>query len=692
MEWEADNSKTITFVVTKDCQLACKYCYLVGKNNSERMSWDTAKDAVDFVLSQYGKDNFTSEAVIFDFIGGEPFLEIDLIDRICDYIKRRLYELKHPWFNLYRFSFSTNGINYHTEKVQKFIKKNHKHLSIGFSIDGTKAKHDLNRIWKGNGAEKGSYLDVVSNVPLWLEQFPDGATKVTISSADIPYISESVLHLFSLGIHHVNINCVFEDVWKDGDDVKFKHQLITLASEIVDQGLYPNYECSFFDRNIGKPLSLLKDNNNWCGCGRMMAIDTRGIIHPCIRFLDFALTHKKSREIGSIYSGIDQNKLRPFLTLDRVSQSDLKCLDCNIASGCAWCQGENYDSAKIPSIYIRSTSICKMHIARVQANNYFWDLLDSRNSSSECSGQYESFNEQDTISSNDLIEHLDGDSILTKAHNTYFCKSKINQLTLLLSSNANPICGYNVPLNSHEIIDNKRLRDFFKKYVDFDITIVYPKNGEISPDLIQMLDEYPHRKMLPIDDYYELINEKGNIVSRNLSLKFSDFYSRASHMENNLVGTRLNIYLYDYSGFDLNKYSESLNLLKNQVLNHWHNGHKIRVNLITDPFGLRSISECSYGSQSLFIGPNGKFYLCPAFYYNDVNSAIGTIADGWSINYEHLFHREYSPVCRSCTKKACLRCIFDNVKGTLEYNIPTHEQCLKAEIEGEICLKFFNEL
>ena len=33
-------------------------------------------------------------------------------------------------------------------------------------------------------------------------------TKVTISSADIPYIKESVLHLYSLGIHEVNINCV----------------------------------------------------------------------------------------------------------------------------------------------------------------------------------------------------------------------------------------------------------------------------------------------------------------------------------------------------------------------------------------------------------------------------------------------------------------------------------------------------
>lgn len=29
------------------------------------------------------------ESVIWDFIGGEPFLEIDLIDRICDYLKTR---------------------------------------------------------------------------------------------------------------------------------------------------------------------------------------------------------------------------------------------------------------------------------------------------------------------------------------------------------------------------------------------------------------------------------------------------------------------------------------------------------------------------------------------------------------------------------------------------------------------------
>ena len=36
-EWRDGESKNITFIVTKDCQLACKYCYLVGKNEKERM-------------------------------------------------------------------------------------------------------------------------------------------------------------------------------------------------------------------------------------------------------------------------------------------------------------------------------------------------------------------------------------------------------------------------------------------------------------------------------------------------------------------------------------------------------------------------------------------------------------------------------------------------------------------------------
>lgn len=378
--WQSGTAKSITFIVTKDCQLACKYCYLVGKNAKERLPWEIAKKAIDFILGH--EEEFTEESVIWDFIGGEPFLEIDLIDKVCDYIKTEMFRLNHHWFNSFRFNFSTNGINYDSPKVQEFIKKNHQHLSIGITIDGTREKHDLNRIWKTKDGfspkpeeEKGSYDDVVRNIPLWLKQFPNAGTKVTISSADIKYIKDSVLHLYSLGIHEVHINVVFEDVWKEGDDKRFEEQLIQLADAIIDGEYYTDYTCSFFSEHLGKPMDKKLQNNNWCGAGRMLAVDAAGNFYPCTRFAQYSLRDKNAWIIGNVNDGIDKNKLRPFLTLDRCTQSNQECIDCEVAEGCAWCQGENYDAAETPTAFQRSTAICKMHKARVRANNYYWNKL-----------------------------------------------------------------------------------------------------------------------------------------------------------------------------------------------------------------------------------------------------------------------------------------------------------------------------
>lgn len=371
--WQEGMAKNITFIVTKDCQLACKYCYLVGKNEKERMPWEVAKAAIDYVLDRENDPNFAYESVIWDFIGGEPFLEIDLIDQICDYIKQELYRRNHHWFNSYRFSFATNGINYHTEKVQKFIEKNRSHLSIGITIDGTRRKHDLNRVYKHS--EKGSYDDVVKNIALWQSQFPGDGTKVTISSTDIPYICESVLHLYDLGIHQVNINCVFEDVWAEGDDERLEAQLMELADKIIDGEKYIDYACSFFSENMGKPLDCKLQNQNWCGAGKMLSIDAAGNFYPCTRFAQYSLRDKEAWIIGNIHDGIDENKLRPFLTLDRCTQSAPECVDCEVAEGCAWCQGENYDAADTHTVFQRATAICLMHKARVRANNYYWNKL-----------------------------------------------------------------------------------------------------------------------------------------------------------------------------------------------------------------------------------------------------------------------------------------------------------------------------
>lgn len=356
---------TFTFVLTEACQLICKYCYFSGKNRDHHMTFEIAKKGIDYLLEN--QNIFSHKSVIFDFIGGEPLLEIDLINKISVYLKKRMYELDHPWFKDYIFSISTNGLLYSDPRVREFINENKNHLDICITIDGTKNKHDLNRIYP-NG--KGSYDDVVKQVPVWLDDFPNGSTKVTISSEDLPFTAESIIHLFDLGIKTVNSNVVFENVWKENDDTIFEQQLIKLADIMIDKEYYKNHVCSFFSESIGKPNN---QNLNWCGSGRsMIAMDVNGVFYPCVRFTPFSMSvKKKSISIGNINSGINFNKLRPFLALDKISQSASECINCEVASGCAWCVGFNFDAADSDTIYQRATYICKMHKARVRANNYF---------------------------------------------------------------------------------------------------------------------------------------------------------------------------------------------------------------------------------------------------------------------------------------------------------------------------------
>lgn len=370
-EWQIGSVKEITFIVTENCQLRCKYCYVVHKNSFAKLSYEVACQSVDYILTN--REIFHEKSVVWDFIGGEPFLEIELIDKLCDYIKRRMYELDHPWFNAYRINITTNGVMYDDCRVQAFIHKNHSHLSLSITLDGTADKHDANRIYP-NG--KGSYNDVLKNIPLWISQFPVANTKSTISHEDLPYVKDSVIHLWKVGIKVVNINVVYENVWHEGDDLIFEEQLKLLADEIVDNNWFTDHYCTFFDRSIGKPLDIRYFNDNWCGAGKMLAIDCSGNFFPCLRFAGYSLNEKKELKIGNCKTGINTDLLRPFKAIDRASQSTETCINCEVASGCAWCQGGNYDNADTNTIFQRATYSCLMHKARVRANEYFWSKIE----------------------------------------------------------------------------------------------------------------------------------------------------------------------------------------------------------------------------------------------------------------------------------------------------------------------------
>mgnify|MGYP002566587772 CR=1 FL=1 len=368
--WRDGAFQSIEFVVTQECNMRCKYCYMIGKNDKNRLSIETAKKAIDYILSD--DMLFEQDALAINFIGGEPLLEIELIDQICDYFKIKMYEKNHKWFNLFMINIGSNGLLYDSPKVQKFLQKNKGKVSLNITIDGTKEKHDLQRVYP-NG--EGTHADVLRNVKLWLKQAPLAMTKVTIGHDDMDYLKDSIIYLWNIGMNEVPANIVFEDVWKEGDDIRYYTQLRELADYVVDNHLWDKYNTTLFSERLGLPLSKIDLSGRECGSGGMITIDASGRFYPCVRFMDYSLENQESISIGDSENGLNFEKIRAFVNCDLAHQSDKECLNCTVASECSYCLAHNYDISG--TLFRRNKHICKMHKARVRANNYYWARLEN---------------------------------------------------------------------------------------------------------------------------------------------------------------------------------------------------------------------------------------------------------------------------------------------------------------------------
>ncbi|MCX8129650.1 MAG: radical SAM peptide maturase, CXXX-repeat target family [Clostridia bacterium] len=659
--WKEGVAKTITFCVTEDCNLACKYCYMTGKNSKRKMTFEIAKKAVDYILSN--RDVFDEEAVIWDFIGGEPFLEIDLIDKVSDYIKLKMYELSHPWFDNYIFGFSTNGLLYDNPKVQKYILKNRGHISIGISIDGNKIKHDLQRI-RLDGS--GSYDEVIQKVPLWQEQFPGFMTKATFSHDDLPYLKESIISLWENGIKTIAANVIYEDVWHEGDDAVFEGQLRELADHILENDLWKEYSVRFFDPKIGFPLTDDQLKKNWCGAGKMLAIDCDGKFYPCIRFLDFSLNNRAGVSLGDIENGINTDKIRPFLALNTVSQSSEECIKCDVAKGCAWCTGNNYDMAGTDTIYERSTFTCKMHKANVRANEYFWDKF------TEVTG---------VISPREEYKRELEAEKFEESENTRF-------LVFLTSDDVTPHCAYRNWNRTNNRMSRGLLEEGLKFAEDNGFTAIFlgETNCPGAPEFnivnykSHQLSEYS----IITCDNESFVHERTFencilLVSRMNVGRLSSFVKELRPS----VG-RINVILEDiadWSKLDISEYEAQLDVLVDFISETYKDSNPLELNILTDSMNLKSMSNCDAGNNTYTLAPNGKIYMCPAFYFDNPDTHIGDLKSGISIKNSQLLKIENAPICSACDAYHCTRCKFLNKKLTNEINTPSKIQCVLSHIE-----------
>lgn len=381
-EFRDDNTKgqitkNITFVTTEACNLCCTYCYEHHKTNSF-MTIETAKKAVDALFDKEKMNGYVTDyhkGAIIEFIGGEPLLNMDVVEFVCDYFLYKAYELNHPWYKYYMFSVTTNGTLMETERVKRWLRKHRNRISISITIDGDKQLHDSCRVFHDGS---GSYDVVVKAVKNAIKEFGLNSTKVTFAPENITKINTAIPHLFDLGLVEINANCVYENVWTDEHPPIFFRELIKLADYMIDNEIYKTAMCSIFDSTIGQFVP--KENNaNWCGGdGSMLAISTDGRFFPCIRYMKYSLSKEREEMvIGDLDNGIeakDKNRwLLQLCDITRSSQSTDECMNCKVGSGCSWCTAFNYDTFGTPNK--RATFICKMHKARVAANYYYWNKL-----------------------------------------------------------------------------------------------------------------------------------------------------------------------------------------------------------------------------------------------------------------------------------------------------------------------------
>ena len=141
---------------------------------------------------------------------------------------------------------------------------------------------------------------------------------------------------------------------------------------------------------------------------------------------------------------------------------------------------------------------------------------------------------------------------------------------------------------------------------------------------------------------------------------------------------RLNIVIKDIDSFreeDFARYNVWLEQEAVKLKQDFHH-----INILSDRITLNKMNNCNAGWESITLAPDGKFYICPAFYQDDMQS-VGDLQHGLDIQNAQLYRLDHAPICSHCDAFQCRRCIWLNLKTTLEVNTPSHEQCVIAHLE-----------
>jgi len=283
----------------------------------------------------------------------------------------------------------------------------------------------------------------------------------------------------------------------------------------------------------------------------------------------------------------------------------------------------------------------------------------------------------------------------------------LKYLIILLDDASVSFCHYDVKKQAR-LIDADTLRKgiLFGMKENLTIQFVYP-DRELPQELQDLVETIDHTKIMPAErcDGADVVvyDSWGRLESAAIADK-SVCVVRCAKAE--LLGSghdvegilrkaaRLNVVITDVDAFtdaDFDAYKGVLEKWADTLKALFLEGLSPQLNVLTDRMMLDKMNNCGAGDESVTLAPDGRFYVCPAFYEEDAFS-VGDIDNGLDIKNRQLYRLDHAPICRHCDAYQCRRCVWLNRKMTLEVNTPSHEQCVVAHVEREASRKLLADI
>lgn len=303
----------------------------------------------------------------------------------------------------------------------------------------------------------------------------------------------------------------------------------------------------------------------------------------------------------------------------------------------------------------------------------------------------------------------------------------LQYLIILLDDTSTSFCHYDNKVKS-KLISIEDVKDgiFYAMKENLMIQFVYP-DFELPQEYKEVINTTDHSVIVSsLCEDSELKDNADVIVMHNwdsvenLQIKTDisyvlrttkvDLFDRYDKLSSVLEKVkRLNIVITDVEKFteeDFEKYKSMLTSLSEEVEKLYVVGKSPQLNLLTDRMMLDMMNNCNAGWENITLAPDGKFYVCPAFYHAQQADgsetsisevcgkgySIGDLKSGLGIKNPQLYRLDHAKLCRNCDAYQCKRCIWLNRKTTCEVNTPSHEQCVVAHLERNASRLLLNNI